>query len=71
MRDRRDGLSRILMKEPDLMKIGIWERFHARESDPHGRCFCEGMCEPKEFITLKILETRDYMEDVKRVIRTE
>ena len=68
MRDRRDRLSKILLKEPELMKMGVWERFHARESDLHGRCFYEGVCEPKEFITLKIFETKDYLEDVKRLL---
>lgn len=69
MRDRRDRLSTILMKEPNLMKMGIWERFHARESDLHGRCFYEGVCEPKEFIAMKISETKDYIEDIKRALR--
>ena len=70
MRDRRDRLSMVLMKEPELMKMGIWERFHARESDLHGRCFYEGICEPKDFITLKIFEIKDYMDDIKRTLHT-
>jgi len=41
---------------------------HSRETYLHGQCFYEGICKPEEAIKRRVLETRDYLEDVKRLI---
>jgi len=66
MKDRREKLDKLLLSEPELDKLGIWERLHSRESRLHVSAFYNGECEPTDVIKRKILETKDYIEDIKK-----
>jgi len=68
MSERRTKLGELILKEPGIDEARIWDRFHSRSDVLHGSCFYEGICEPKELIKKKIVETRDYIEDVKKFI---
>jgi len=68
MRDRREKLGKLILKELELDKLGLWERLHSRESSLHVSCFYDGECIPEEMIKRKILETKSYIEDIKKVI---
>lgn len=68
MKDRRRELEALLLREPELDKMGLWERLHSRESRLHVSCFYDGECEPADVIKRKILETKDYIEDIKRTL---
>lgn len=67
MRDRREKLEELILREPELDKLGLWERLHSRESRLHVSAFYDGECEPVDVIKRKILETKDYIEDIKKV----
>ena len=68
MSERRRKLGELILKEPEIDEAKIWDRFHSRSDVLHSSCFYEGICEPKELIKKKIVETRDYIEDVKKFI---
>lgn len=68
MRDRREKLGELILKELELDKLGLWERLHSRESSLHVSCFYDGECKPENVIKRKILETKNYIEDIKRAI---
>ena len=68
MRDRRERLGELILREPKLDRLGLWERLYSRESSLHVSCFYDGECRPVEMIKRKIVETINYVEDVKRAI---
>lgn len=68
MSERRRKLGELILKEPGIDEAKIWDRFHSRSDVLHGSCFYEGICEPRELIKKKIVETRGYIEDVKKFI---
>jgi len=70
MRDRRERLGELILQEPELDKLGLWERLHSRESSLHVSCFYDGECRPAEVIKRKILETKNYIGDIKNLIAT-
>jgi len=67
MPDRRRALHEIHGKEPIIRKREILERFYIREGMLHGSCFCEGICDPIDEVKRRIVETRDYIEDVRKL----
>ncbi len=54
MKDRREKLGELMLREPKLDKLGLWERLHARESSLHVSCFYDGECKPADVIKRKI-----------------
>jgi hypothetical protein len=68
MSERRKKLGELIVKEPRIDEVKIWDRFHSRSDVLHGSCFYEGVCEPPEAIKRKIVETREFIEDVKKFI---
>jgi len=67
MPDRRRALHEIYGKEPLIRERKILDRFYTREWMLHGSCFYEGVCEPVDEVKRRIVETRDYIEDVKKL----
>jgi len=39
MKDRREKLGELILREPELDRLGLWERLHSRESSLHVSCF--------------------------------
>lgn len=70
MKDRGEKLEKPLVSEPNLDELGLWEKLHSRESRLHVSAFYDGECEPTDVIKRKILETREYVEDIKKIIST-
>ena len=68
MRDRREKLGELILREPELDKLGLWERLHSRESSLHVSCFYDGECKPADVIKRKISETKNYIEDIKALV---
>ena len=68
MRDRRERLGELILREAELEELGLWERLHSRESSLHLSCFYDGECRPEEIIKRKIYETRNYIEDIKSIL---
>lgn len=68
MRDRRERLGELILREAELEELGLWERLHSRESSLHVSCFYDGECRPEEIIKRKIYETRNYIEDIKSIL---
>jgi len=68
MRDRRERLGELILSEPGLDKLGLWERLHSRESSLHVSCFYDGECKPADVIKRKISETKNYIEDIKAFV---
>lgn len=67
--ERRRELEAICLKEPEAEKVKICDRYGSRETYLHGMCFYEGKCEPPEAVERRIRETRDLIEDIKRLIK--
>jgi len=42
-------------------------RYHTRADFLHGLCFYLGVCEPVEEVRRRIIETKQYIEDAKRL----
>ena len=42
-------------------------RYHTRADFLHGLCFYLGVCEPVEEVRRRIVETKQYIEDAKRL----
>lgn len=59
-------LHRLSDQDPDVEQLLVG-RYHTRESLLHGRCFYEGLCEPEETVRRRIIETRQYIEDAKKL----
>jgi hypothetical protein len=58
-----------LQEEDEKVKhLGIYERYCVRSDILHGACFYEGICEPRNIIERRIVETKSYIEDVKKLI---
>jgi uncharacterized protein (UPF0332 family) len=55
-------------KEIDEKIIG---RYFIRESFLHGHCFYMGICEPKDQIERRIRETKEYIEDAKKLAKVK
>jgi len=68
MKDRREKLGELILREPELDKLGLWERLHSRESSLHVSCFYDGECKPADVIKRKISETKNYIEDIKALV---
>ena len=71
MRDRREKLGELILREPELDKLGLWERLHSRESSLHVSCFYDGECKPADVIKKKISETKNYIEDIKALLSSQ
>jgi len=71
MKDRREKLGELILREPELDRLGLWERLHSRESSLHVSCFYDGECKPADVIKRKISETRNYIEDVKALVGSQ
>jgi hypothetical protein len=64
------GLTRLRLEEEadkDSSLESIRLRFFTREQTLHGRCFYEGICEPKETIERRIRETAGFIQDAHRM----
>jgi hypothetical protein len=68
MSERREKLGELIMREPRIDEARIWDRFHSRSDVLHSSCFYEGVCKPPEAIKRKILETKEYIEDVRKLV---
>jgi uncharacterized protein (UPF0332 family) len=51
-------------KKIDEKLIG---RYFTRESFLHGHCFYMGICEPQDQVERRIRETKEYIEDARRL----
>jgi len=67
IRVRRDNLEDIALRELEVERLKLVERFYTRESSLHGTCFYEGHCYPEEAVKRRIKETKDYIEDVRKL----
>ena len=61
-------LHELCSKEPEIERVRLCDRYHTRSDYLHGYCFYEGRCEPVEEVKRRILETGEYIEDLKRLI---
>lgn len=61
-------LHQLCATEPEIERIKLCDRYHTRADYLHGQCFYEGICRPIEEVKRRILETREYIEDIKRLI---
>jgi len=61
-------LHELSSKEPELERVRLCDRYHTRSDYLHGYCFYEGRCEPVEEAKRRILETKEYIEDVKKLV---
>ena len=59
----------VCSKEPEAERIRLCDRYHTRSDFLHGHCFYEGRYEPRDEIERRIRETKEFIEDVKRLIR--
>ncbi len=58
-------LHELRSKRPEVeVLIG---RYHTRADFLHGMCFYLGICDPIEEIKRRIIETKEYIEDAKRL----
>lgn len=59
-----DRLHYLALKDPDVE--ALVGRYHTRSDYLHGRCFYLGAC-PPEIVKRRIIETKQYVEDAKRL----
>ena len=64
-------LHRLCAKEPEIERMKLVERYHTRSDYLHGQCFYMGICMPIESVKRRIRETKDYIEDVKKLIEAQ
>ena len=64
---RRSALMEIC-EDPKIAPLRLWERYGSRETYLHGQCFYEGICEPIGPMKRRIIETMDYVRDVKEIL---
>ena len=62
-------LEKIEKEDKEVKKMNILKRFLNRLILLHGSCFYGGICEPREEVIRLIVETKDLLYDVKRIIR--
>ena len=61
-------LHRLCATEAKIEGIKLCDRYHTRSDYLHGQCFYEGICRPIEEVKRRILETREYIEDIKKLV---
>lgn len=61
-------LHRLCAEEPEVEGMKLVERYHTRSDYLHGQCFYMGICIPTEAVKRRIRETREYVEDVKKLV---
>lgn len=61
-------LHELCSKEPEIERLRLCDRYHTRSDYLHGYCFYEGRCESVKEVKRRILETREYIDDVKKLI---
>jgi len=66
--DRRESLEALLLKEPEAERLKIGDRYSTRSDYLHAMCFYEGACKPPDAVKRRIIETKDLIEDVKKLI---
>lgn len=59
-----DRLHYLALKDPEVEKLV--GRYHTRSDYLHGRCFYMGLC-PHDPVKRRIVETKQYIEDVKKL----
>jgi len=66
--ERRVELETLCLKDAEAEKLRIADRYSTRSDYLHVMCFYEGVCEPIEAVKRMILETRELIDDVKKLI---
>lgn len=66
--ERRRELEAICLKDPKAEELKLCDRYGSRETYLHAMCFYEGYCQPTEAVERRIKETRNYIEDVKKLL---
>ncbi len=57
-----------ICEDPKIAPLRLWERYGSRETYLHAQCFYEGVCEPVNSIKRRIVETMDYVKDIKEIL---
>ena len=67
-RDRRYGLDELTRADSALKTLGLRDRFMARESSLHEKCFYEGYC-PLDLLEEDFEKVRKYIEDIEKIVQ--
>lgn len=67
-RERREFLDKLEEEFPEIKKMGLSDRFSARDHILHERCFYQGICEPIEVIEKNIIKVKKFIDDVEEII---
>jgi len=68
--ERRRLLDRLEELEPEVEKLGLRDRYGARERYLHEMTFYEGVVDP-ELLRREVEKVRRFLEDVQRVVTSE
>lgn len=61
----RNQFDKLVVKDDKLKSLG--EKYLARQQLLHGDCFYDGMCEPRELVERAINETREFIDQARRL----
>ena len=61
-------LHELALKDPELDEK-LLGRYHTRKDFLHGICFYMGVCEPLDSIIRRIKETKDYINDARKLAK--
>ena len=61
-------LHELCSREPEIERVRLCDRYHTRSDFLHGYCFYEGRYEPVKEVKRRIVETRELIGDIKKLI---
>ena len=67
----REELMRLEERDAELRKRNFSKRFLGRLTLLHGSCFYGGICEPREEVIRRIVETKDILREVEEVLKNK